>query len=128
MKFPEIPEGVSIDTNIQLSCLERSYFKNGGDAFLFSWFYTKVRNGGEWDYKKRNRRYEALGNFNYGACGTAAGISANVLLRGAGWAQSRAGTRESKNGYWWWNAPYGDDPTDQEWIKEGINYAKSKGY
>ncbi|MGI4837105.1 MAG: polymorphic toxin type 44 domain-containing protein [Janthinobacterium lividum] len=128
MNIPESPPNVSVDINMRFSSWQRAYFRNGGDAFLFSWFYTKVRNGGEWDYKKVNRCYEAFGNFNYGACGTAAGMSPSVLLRGAGWAQSRAGTRESQNGFWWLNAPYGDDPKDQEWIKEGISYAKAKGF
>jgi hypothetical protein len=128
MKIPELPLGASVDANMQIASLERAYFKNGGDAFLFSWFYTKVRNGGEWDYKQRDRRFEAFGNFNYGACGTAAGISQNTLLRGAGWAQSRAGTSKEKDGHWWGSSPYGDDPKDQKWIEEGINYAKSKGY
>ncbi|UVL56947.1 polymorphic toxin type 44 domain-containing protein [Pseudomonas sp. B21-035] len=64
----------------------------------------------------------------YGACGTAAGISPNVLLRAAGWAQSRAGTSDSGFGKWWGDVPFGDDPQDQEWIKAGIEYAKSFGY
>ncbi|TFW18064.1 bacteriocin [Pseudomonas putida] len=95
---------------------------------LVSWFYSKVRNRGEWDYKQQGRQYEALGNFNYGATGTAAGLSEEFLLRGAGWAQSRAGTSNSAFGSWWGSSPYGDDPEDQEWIKKGIEYAKSYGY
>lgn len=84
MNIPESPPNVSVDINMRFSSWQRAYFRNRGDAFLFSWFYTKVRNGGEWDYKKVNRCYEAFGNFNYGACGTAAGMSPSVLLRGAG--------------------------------------------
>lgn len=125
---PPAPGGASIYSNMQTASLERNFFKNGGTGFLFSWFYSKVRNRGEWDYKQHGRQYEAFGNFNYGACGTAAGISPNVLLRAAGWAQSRAGTSDSGFGKWWGDVPFGDDPQDQEWIKAGIEYAKSFDY
>ncbi|MDM3884430.1 polymorphic toxin type 44 domain-containing protein [Pseudomonas sp. BCRC 81390] len=115
-------------SNMHAASLERDYFKNGGTGFLISWFYSMVRNGGKWDYKQQGRKYEALGNFNYGATGTAAGLSEEFLLRGAGWAQSRAGTSTSTFGSWWGDPPYGDDPEDQEWIKAGIRYAKTFGY
>nr|WP_314876480.1 polymorphic toxin type 44 domain-containing protein [uncultured Pseudomonas sp.] len=128
MPPPSGPPGASVQANMQAASLERIHFKNGGTAFLFSWFYSKVRNRGEWDYKQKGSRYEAFGNFNYGACGTAAGISEQVLLRGAGWAQGRAGTSNPAFGVWWGDIPYGDDPADQEWIKAGIEYAKSNGY
>ena len=95
---------------------------------MLSWFYTQVRNKGEWDYKKGQPQYESFGNFNYGAVGTAAGISETVLLRAAGAAQSLAGTSQAEFDKWWSEAPYGDDPVDQVWIKAGIDYAKSKGY
>lgn len=95
---------------------------------MLSWFYTQVRNKGEWDYKNGQPQYESFGNFNYGAVGTAAGISEAVLLRAAGAAQSLAGTSQAEFDKWWSEAPYGDDPVDQVWIKAGIDYAKSKGY
>ncbi|MGN8345175.1 polymorphic toxin type 44 domain-containing protein [Pseudomonas sp. SMV71] len=72
--------------------------------------------------------YEAFGNFHYGATGTAAGFSEDVLLRAAGLAQSRAGTTTAEFGTWWGRAPFGDDPMDQRWIKEGIRYAKFRNY
>ncbi len=28
----------------------------------------------------------------------------------------------------WGDAPYGDDHSDQHWIKEGIEYARAQGY
>ena len=64
----------------------------------------------------------------WGECCTAAGISEAVLLRAAGAAQSLAGTSQAEFDKWWGEAPYGDDPVDQVWIKAGIDYAKSKGY
>ena len=64
--------------------------RNMATPSTYYWFYQKVRNGGPWDYKKFDPYFAALGNFNFGAAGTAAGI--NILLMGAGWAQGRAGT------------------------------------
>lgn len=60
------------------------------------------------------------------AAGT--GIPANILLMGAGWAQSRAGTSKPEWGHWFGDAPYGDDPGDQRAIREGIEYARQNGY
>ncbi len=31
-------------------------------------------------------------------------------------------------GRWYQNPPYGDDPNDQYYIKEGIAYARQNGY
>ena len=58
----------------------------------YYWFYQKVRGHGPWDYKQFDPYWAAFGNFNFGAAGTATGIPPDVLLMGAGWAQSRAGT------------------------------------
>ncbi|AVD81463.1 bacteriocin [Pseudomonas sp. SWI6] len=122
------PPTASVDSDMNAASKARNYFKNGGSAFLVPWFYSMVRNRGEWDYKQQGRQYEAFGNFNYGATGTAAGLSQEFLLRGAGWAQRRAGTCNSAFGSWCNDAPYGDAPEDQAWIKAGIEYAKSRGY
>ncbi|WP_164055861.1 polymorphic toxin type 44 domain-containing protein, partial [Serratia marcescens] len=81
-----------------------------------------------WDYKQQNRALANFGNFNYGATGTAAGIPAEILLMGAGFAQSRAGTSRSEWSHWYQRPPYGDDPQDQYWIKQGIDYANRHGY
>lgn len=40
----------------------------------------------------------------------------------------RAGTHRPDDGVCWGSEPYGDDPSDQIYIKLGIDYAKSKGY
>ncbi|WP_287811175.1 polymorphic toxin type 44 domain-containing protein [Pseudomonas sp.] len=127
MRVPPHPRGVSIDANLQLAQRQQQVLKPGS-AFLYSWFYNQVRNRGPWDYKQQSRDYEAFGNFNYGATGTAAGFSETVLLRAAGFAQSRAGTSNPELGKWWGEAPYGDDFQDQEWISKGVAYAKWKHY
>ncbi|MEH5010239.1 polymorphic toxin type 44 domain-containing protein [Phytobacter diazotrophicus] len=94
----------------------------------YYWFYQKVRNKGPRDYKQFDPYWAAFGNFNFGATGHAAGIPAEILLMGAGWAQSRARTSRPEWGTWYKDAPYGDDPQDQYWIKEGIKYAIENGY
>lgn len=119
-----VPPGVSIMNNLMISRLH-----HGPSALTYEWFYQQVRLHGPWDYKTRiARKYADFGNFNYGAVGTAAGIPEQVLLRAAGWAQSRSGNGQSKDGDWYGAHPYGDDPADQAWIKAGIDYAKNTGF
>lgn len=103
----------------------------GRDSALpqtYYWFYQQVRNRGPWDYKQFDTYWAEFGNFNFGSAGTAAGIPADILLMGAGWAQSRAGTSRSEWGHWYGDRPYGDDPADQRAIKEGIDYARQNGF
>ena len=96
----------------------------GPSALTYVWFYQQVRGHGPWDYKQRGRQFESFGNFHYGAVGHAAGIIDEVLLRGAGWAQSRAGTTDPAFGDWYGSTPYGDDPNDQTpLIETGIAHA-----
>lgn len=127
-QYPAAPPGVSIDGNLEIAKKKDQFFPTSGSAHIYTWFYTQVRNKGDWDYKQRGPEYQNFGNFNYGATGTAAGIPEGVLLRAAGAAQTVAGTSSAEFGKWWSEAPYGDDPIDQVWIKAGIDYAKSKGY
>lgn len=57
------------------------------------WFYDKVTNNGDWDYKKKIPYGEYVGNFNYGLTGRAMlrswnrEVAETVLLRLAGWKQ-----------------------------------------
>ncbi len=90
------------------------------------WFYDQVRNKGPWDYKQQGSQYEDFGNFNFGATGCAFGFPSEILLRGAGWAQQRAGTSKEEHGNWWDNPPYADDPKVQEMIQLGIQYCKCR--
>jgi len=116
---PLAPYGVDINENIGAA-----KWSPGLDLM----FYFYVRNGGPWDYKQMGKRFEDFGNFNFGATGAAAGYATPVLLRGAGWAQVRAKTSNPA-----WGVPFslkspfgtgtfGDDPHDQEMIRNGINY------
>ncbi|MHB9124295.1 MAG: RHS repeat domain-containing protein, partial [Thermoanaerobaculia bacterium] len=117
-KVPKGPAGANVVRN----SLEAED-KGPDDA---SWWFNQVRNKGPWDYKQQGSSYEEFGNFNYGATGAALGLPEQVILRGAGWANQKADPKGRKGlpGRWWSKEPYGDDPQDQKWIKEGINFYK----
>ncbi|MDD5491994.1 MAG: polymorphic toxin type 44 domain-containing protein [bacterium] len=110
-----IPPGVNLNANVRearnMSPLE---------------FYNAVKSGGKWDYKQKGRQYEDFGNYNYGLTGRATGFSEDVLLRGAGAYQIYRKTSERDWGWPWGGYPYGDDPNDQKWIKEGITDYEKK--
>ena len=112
-KPPKTPKGVNIDDNIKEAEKHRSDWK---------WFKDQVKNKGPWDYKQKGPEFQDAGNFNYGATGKAIGIPDRILLMGAGWAQEEAGTSKEEWNSWYGSPPYGDDPKDQEKIKEGIDY------
>jgi len=123
------PSGaIQILHNNMREARSRGYGCNMALPQTYYWFYQKVRGRGPWDYKQFDPYWAAFGNFNFGATGTAAGIPAEILLMGAGWAQSRAGTSRPEWGNWRGGPPYGDDPEDQRAIREGINYARQNGY
>lgn len=92
----------------------------------YLWFYQRVRNSGEWDYKQKNRLWADFGNFHYGAIGYAAGIPEKILHMAGGAAQEVAGTSDTEKwGHFYSNRPpFGDDPVDQFWIRQGIDYVK----
>jgi hypothetical protein len=81
-----------------------------------------VRNNGQWDYKRQNRNFAGLGNFNYGATGRAMGIPETALKAGAGGYQIINGTSS-----WDFIGSYGDDPADQDSIQNSIDYYDEGG-
>lgn len=97
--------------------------------------YDSVRTGGKWDYKNggKNPEMEHAGNFNYGVVGASnldnvgfpRWASEQILLRGAGFYQEFGSDNrgyDPVNGNFASTAPYGDDPIDQQYIQEGIDY------
>lgn len=50
MRVPTSPPGVSVEQNIAVAFHKKNVLK-AGSAFIYSWFYTQVRNRGPWDYK-----------------------------------------------------------------------------
>lgn len=119
------PPNVFIELNLHLAASRVGTILSPSDLL---WFYNQVKNKGPWDFKQMGPQYAEYGNFHYGATGIAIGITEQVLLRAAGWAQTRAGTTLNSFGHWLKDAPYGDDPDDQMHIRNGINFAKRKGY
>lgn len=129
-----VPSNVNVDNNIRDAIAARV---NGGMSPW--WFYDQVKNGGPWDYKQQGAQYQDFGNFNYGATGAAFGFSEDTLARMAGWAQVRASTSRPDWGVasglpgavfgLGGKSPFGDDPVDNYWIKQGIRYfnERSKG-
>jgi RHS repeat-associated protein len=123
---PPSPPGVDIIQNMSLA-------KDKINPF---WFRNMVKNNGPWDYKQQNSLYQDFGNFNYGATGKAFGFYRQTLLQEAGRAQQVAKTSRPEWGYppssrwdiYGGQAPYGDDPDDQEQINSGIDFCQCMGY
>lgn len=85
-------------------------------------FYNKVKSGGDWDYKLKDRdrtKYEDFGNYHFGVVGRAAGFSAETLKRAAGAYQIYSGTSPEGSGWPFGDPPYGDDFIDSAWIDQG---------
>lgn len=123
----ETPKDIDVSKNIAEAKkhADENMWKKG------KWFADKVDYGHEWDFKTKGAQYEAFGNFHYGVVGKAAGISETNLRQQAGIAQEGAGTSQKgwgDSGYgigklkFFGSGNYGDDPTDQHWIKKGIHY------
>lgn len=99
-------------------------------------FRDAVKNKGPWDYKQQGSAYEEFGNYNYGATGRAAGFPSLILRQEAGIAQTAAGTTDQFGRWgepgrrlmpWTGSGSFGDDPSDQFWIQQGIRrYEESK--
>ena len=60
-------------------------------------------------------------NRGWGTHGRSVGLPDEVLLRWAGWAQQASGLYRPEWGAWDDAAPYGDDPSGRERIREGID-------
>jgi RHS repeat-associated protein len=88
-------------------------------------FHDKVRSGGEWDFKLRDKdhtKYEDFGNYHFAVVGRAAGWSPDTLRKGAGAYSIYSGTSPEGSGWPWpfGQPPYGDDFIDHAWINQGI--------
>jgi hypothetical protein len=122
--YANTPPNVSVETNAREAA---AYASTHNIYDNYAWFRDQVQNKGAWDYKQQGSQYEGLGNFNYGATGTAMGIPEQVLLRMAGYAQTKAGTSADDWGTPYGSPPYGDDPLDQQAIMDGIKWANDNG-
>ncbi len=118
------PRGLEILKDHIKQARARREVQNMATPLTYIWFYQRVRNRGPWDYKQKNKVWENYGNFHYGAVGYAAGIPAEILHTAAGAALGVAKTSEPAWGNFLQGPPFGDDPHDQFWIKQGIDYVK----
>ena len=99
------------------------------DPLQLLWFRDQVKNNGPKDYKQYHKGYQDFGNYNYGKMGAAMGLATDFLLGQAGRAQQSAGTSSPDFGNPGFlgfgdlggTGSFGDDPRDQEMIKQGIN-------
>lgn len=113
-------------------------YGNLAGYYTGKFFASKVRSGGEWDYKLYfgySTRYlasvngslvsmtgEDIGNSNYGFAGRKA-FGADLLKAAAGAYQIYSGTS-----YLGWYKSYFDDPNDQYWINRGIRYSEGGSF
>jgi RHS repeat-associated protein len=129
---PDFPPDADIEANIrrarEMGEIARRMIKDGRDIrWLLFWFANMVKPGGPWDYKTQGPPgvYIPFGNFNYGATGSAAGFSDDMLRRSAGLAQFLAGNWDRNLGIpFFGGPPHGDGVDDQAWIIAGIEYFK----
>lgn len=115
-----------------------TYGNNIGTVETGKYFASKVRTGGDWDYKHQlgtttlysayidggyeNMTGEDIGNAHYGYVGRKI-FGANLLRSAAGAYQIYSGTS-----YIGWYNSYFDDPNDQYWINRGISYSEGNGF
>ena len=102
----DMPSDVSIDRNVKEAM---EYAASHNTFETLAWFYDKVRNGGEWDYKQKDKesaqaenrpnKYEDLGNFNYAVVGKAIGVDDRILKVAAAGAQVAANNTPSVPNY-----------------------------
>jgi len=123
--IPPHPPGVDINFNMKIAW---NLGAKQNPLVALKVFKLLVQTGGPWDYKnqptmKANLQYDAFGNFNYGATGTALGLTSIQLQSMAGLFNTSDGS-----GIPFISPPYGDRTQDNYQIQQGIAYAHSQGY
>jgi len=122
---PEAPPGVSIDDNIRRA---EDAIQHPGLATrpkAYEMMLDLFPSGHEMDYKTADKRYRDFGNFNYGAFGSALGLTPYELHSGAGVQQMRDGTWSPKYGVPGIGGMLGDNREDYGMIDEGIQYYRT---
>lgn len=121
---PEAPAGVSVDENIR--CAEKAIPDPGWTTRpkAYDMMFDLFPSGHEMDYKK-DGPYRDFGNFNYGAFGSALGLTPYELHTGAGVQQMRDKKWSPQYGLPGLNGMSGDNEQDYGMIDEGIQYYQS---
>jgi hypothetical protein len=86
------------------------------------WFAEKELPNKAWDYKTQGQRYDAFGNFNYGAVGAALGLPSYLLQTAGGALSTILRTNNQKYGKWYHPPLYGHAPAKSTAISAGIEY------
>lgn len=103
------------------------------------WLVNQVKTNGAWDYKRGGQlQFETFGNFHYGVVFSAAGITPEISLLGAGAYQVLSGTSKAEwvfphgaDGLFdpanpfdkpFLHFPFGDEPPDALNIMQGITF------
>lgn len=142
--FPNLPSRGKLNANIAeaqrtaANIRQANQLQGGNEqVHLMTWLYFQVKNKAVWDYKyddttfkqeERVSRYEAFGNYNFGAVGAAMGLSPDLLLRAAGIANRIAADGLSFEAAkqiflsQLFDPNRGDAPEDQENIRKGVQY------
>ena len=121
-RIPPAPPYVDINGNIDVA----RDFSWWADPGALRAFYDLVKNHGFWDYKRRGRKYEDFGNFNFGATAAAMGMPHYIAQNGAGIVQLIYPSAGAGKGFPFFRLPYGDDPSDAGEIQAGYNYYNCK--
>jgi len=127
MANPIPPPGVSVDENMATAFHKKNVLK-AGSAFMYSWFILRSAIAARGTTSKFPKNMKRLETFTMAPWGLPRVSAKKCFLRAAGLAQTRAGTDKPEFGRWWGDAPFGDDPVDQYWIKKGIRYARFRNY
>lgn len=137
----EVPERLDLGENIRKANRHFTGHILHWSYENISWFENQVRAGGPWDFKfagpgrMNHPEFESFGNWHYGFVGSAAGFSLLDLQREAGAIQKAESVSRGDWGHAGYGLPllriagsnsFGDDPRDQEQIKEGYEAYKAR--
>jgi hypothetical protein len=124
---PVAPPGVSVDDNMRRARQIQDALGGGmlpsdpAHGIMVSW----VAPGQEMDYKQHGGQYRDFGNFNYGAVGTALGITPYELHGAAGVVQMKQNNWRPGYGVPFLSGASGDNKRDYDQIERGIAYARA---
>lgn len=125
---PVAPPGANVDDNMQRAQQIQDALGGGmlpsdpAHGIMVNWFAP----GQEMDYKQHGNQYRDFGNFNYGAVGTALGMTPYELHGAAGVVQMEQKHWDPSYGMPFISGNSGDNQQDYDQIEKGIAYARAQ--
>jgi len=117
------PNPFGLPGNID-SISSATYSAINWSARFQSWAQNVCCWNSAWGYQSQGAQYDDFGNFNYGATGTALGLSSSELLIAAGIVKNfNYWSKGESNPYS--NQPLTNDPHKMDMIVQGIKFAKN---